>query len=275
VTGKTLETQIINPSSPLEKQIVEIGPWFHNLHLPDGTQTAPAHPLGDFPSFKWKQIAPEIPEDLSGWTVLDIGCNAGFYCLELAKRGAIVTGIDIDDHYLRQANWVISEFDINNITYKKMQIYELAAENLSYDLILFMGVFYHLRYPLLGLDIVSRMFKKLMIFQTFTMPGMEYIDTSEDIKIEGREILLESGWPKMAFIENTLEGDETNWWAPNHAAVVAMLRSSGIEVTGMPAHEIYICRHNNNYNNDNAEILSAAQQAIKAIHMNSSDERKL
>src|SRR3546814_15655835 len=72
-----------------DDQVAALGPWFHNLHLPDGTETAPDHPLGDFPSFKWQQVARHLPEDLSGWTALDIGCNAGFYSFQLAKRGAM------------------------------------------------------------------------------------------------------------------------------------------------------------------------------------------
>lgn len=269
--GTTLETQISNPISPIEKKIVELGPWFHNLHLPDGTLTAPEHPLGDFPSFKWKEISSHLPEDLSGWTVLDIGCNAGFYSLELAKRGAIVTGIDVDEHYLKQANWVLSEFNVENVIYKKMQVYDLAYLEQKFDLILFMGVFYHLRYPLLALDIINEKFNKILIFQTLTMPGMDYIDTSGDIKIEEREILLESGWPKMAFIENTIEGDDTNWWAPNHSAVTAMLRSCGLEITAMPAHEIYICHHDNNIKYYNERI--SAVNAWKAMNKNNGDER--
>ncbi|HEX2099456.1 MAG TPA: DUF1698 domain-containing protein, partial [Candidatus Synoicihabitans sp.] len=67
---------------------IDLAPWFHNIHLPDGTQTAPNHPLGDFPRFKWQQIADHLPHDLTGWRVLDIGCNAGFYTVELARRGA-------------------------------------------------------------------------------------------------------------------------------------------------------------------------------------------
>ena len=68
------------------------GPWFHNLSLPDGAggtlHTAPDHPLGNFPRFKWDAIAPHVPDDLSGVNALDVGCNAGFYSLELARRGA-------------------------------------------------------------------------------------------------------------------------------------------------------------------------------------------
>src|SRR5688500_8828241 len=56
-------------------QIAALGPWFHNLHLPDGSQTPPTHPFGDFPMFKWRHLAGAVPDDLRGWSVLDIGCN--------------------------------------------------------------------------------------------------------------------------------------------------------------------------------------------------------
>src|SRR3954462_5736986 len=59
-----------------------LGPWFHNLHLPDGTQTAPDHFLGDFPTFKWRELERCVPQWLAGWHVLDVGCNAGFYTFE-------------------------------------------------------------------------------------------------------------------------------------------------------------------------------------------------
>jgi 2-polyprenyl-3-methyl-5-hydroxy-6-metoxy-1,4-benzoquinol methylase len=76
------------------RQIERLGPWFHNLHLPDGEQTAPDHFIvGDFPSFKWCEVAPLISARLDGWRALDVGCNAGFYSFELARRGASVLGI--------------------------------------------------------------------------------------------------------------------------------------------------------------------------------------
>src|ERR1700757_4911671 len=71
----------------LESRIQELGDWFHNLDL-HGVPTAPNHFLGDFPNIKWKHIAGLIPEDLRGATVLDIGCNGGFYCIQMKRRGA-------------------------------------------------------------------------------------------------------------------------------------------------------------------------------------------
>ena len=57
----------------LHRIIEDLGPWFHNLHLPGGLATRPDHPLGDFPRSNWELLAPHLPSDLSGRTVLDIG----------------------------------------------------------------------------------------------------------------------------------------------------------------------------------------------------------
>jgi tRNA (mo5U34)-methyltransferase len=228
--------------SGLEREIASLGPWFHNLHLPDGTQTAPTHFLGDFPSYKWQALALHLPERLDGWTALDIGCNAGYYSFELARRNARVTGIDVDSHYLRQARWAARELGLDGaVEFRQMQVYDLASEVQKYDLVLFMGVFYHLRYPLLGLDIVARHTGKLMVFQTMTIPGMEVYPDTNDHPIDQRDVLQEPGWPRMAFIEHRFADDPTNWWVPNHAAVEAMLRSSGMTVQAHLGHEIYLC----------------------------------
>jgi len=228
---------------PLAAEIDRLGPWFHNLHLPGGLQTAPDHPLGDFPSTKWQVLSPHIPDDLTGQTALDIGCNAGFYSFELARRGAHVVSIDTDNHYLEQARWAADSFGLRErIEFRKSSVYELARTPEQFDLVLFMGVFYHLRHPLLALDIVASKVKSLLVFQTLTMPGTETLEAPEDLELMHREPLLEHGWPRMAFIERRMAGDPTNWWAASHAGVLALLRSSGLTVREQPGHEIYLCR---------------------------------
>ncbi len=227
----------------LAAKIKELQPWFHNLHLPNGVQTAPDHYFGDFPKFKWEDIKKIIPKDLEGKTALDIGCNAGFYSFELAKRGANVLGIDLDPHYLRQAKWAAKEMGLSDkVSFKQMQVYDLAKMKRSFDIIIFMGVFYHLRYPMLALDIVSQKLKGMMIFQTMTMPGEEVFETKPDMMLEERKNMLKKGWPVMAFIEKRLAKDPTNWWAPNHACIEAMLRTCGLKVTARPGHEMYVAR---------------------------------
>ena len=249
--------------------IEKLKPWFHNLHLPSGAETAPDHPLGDFPANKWRQLASHIPQNLSGWSVMDIGCNAGFYSFELVRRGATVTAIDVDGHYLQQARWAAREFRLEEqITFKQMQVYELARLNETYDLVWFMGVFYHLRYPFLALNIVARKVKRLMVFQTLTMPGKLMDGASSDPSLEQRELLLDEKWPKMAFIENSLAQDPTNWWVPNASCVEAMLRSSGLDVIAQPGHEIYLCQPTatdpSKLTTDQAELRKVVQAEFEA-----------
>lgn len=227
----------------LRARVEELGPWFHNLHLPEGVQTAPDHWLqADFPAFKWAEIAPHVPASLEGWTVLDIGCNAGYYSFELARRGARVTAIDVDPHYLRQARWAAGELGLaDRVEFRQMQVYELARIDEQFDLVWFMGVLYHLRHPLLALDIIRRRTRRLMVMQTLTMPGEEVAEIPGDFPLDERERLRDAGWPVMAFLEHRVAQDPTNWWAPNHACVEAMLRSAGFAVRQRIAHETYLC----------------------------------
>jgi tRNA (mo5U34)-methyltransferase len=227
--------------SEIKDTVSKLAPWFHNIQLPDGTQTYPDHFLGDFPLFKWEQIKEAIPEDLHNWKVLDIGCNAGFYSLELAKRGASVTGVDIDRHYLRQASWVAEQFGLRDrIRFKQVQVYDLAGWDEEFDLVWFMGVFYHLRYPVLAMDIISRLCRNLLVFQTLTMPEKEIREIADDHHIHDRNAMLEKGWPKMAFIEKMFSKDPTNWWLPNHAAIISILSTCGFKVLSNPEEETYV-----------------------------------
>jgi tRNA (mo5U34)-methyltransferase len=241
----TLQSRGNENAGQASARLLELGPWFHNLHLPGGVQTAPDHPLGDFPAFKWNQLRQALPDDLSGWRVLDIGCNAGFYTFELAKLGAEVCGIDVDPHYLRQAHWACERLGFSEqVKFRQMQVYDLARSPVTYDLVIFMGVFYHLRYPLLALDIVAERTERMLVFQSLSMLDAAVEDQPEDMSIGERERLQRPGWPKMAFIRRKLQDDPTNWWVPNHACVEAMLNDEGFDISARPGDEIYICERN-------------------------------
>jgi tRNA (mo5U34)-methyltransferase len=224
-------------------EVRRLAPWFHNLHLPDGRRTAPDHPLGDFPAFKWRQIATALPEDLTDCRVLDIGCNAGFYTFELAKRGAAVLGIDHDEHYLRQARWAAERMGLEeHVEFRRMGVYQLGDLDETFDLVLFLGVLYHLRYPLFGLDLVAERVRGTLVLQTLTMPlGDALGNTPPDVPIDGRDALRDVDWPAMAFVEHHLAGDHTNWWVPSEGAVAAMVRTTGLRVVARPGHEIWLC----------------------------------
>lgn len=166
-------------------EISALGPWFHNLHLPGGEQTAPDHVLGDSPRCKWLSIAPHVAEDLSGWTVLDIGCNAGFYSFELARRGARVTGIDRDAANPAQARWAARRTGLEHmVDFRLLQVHDLFHVRGRWDLVLFMGVLYHLRYPLLALDILHERTGRLLLFQSLTMPGEEVVGETDGFGID-------------------------------------------------------------------------------------------
>jgi tRNA (mo5U34)-methyltransferase len=239
----SIEEQAMPAGSSIGEQIAELGQWFHNLHLPDGTQTSPNHPFGDFPSFKWQRVAGAVPRDLRGWSVLDIGCNAGFYSIEMGRRGAHVLGLDVEPMYLRQARWAARQFGLEQqLEFVEGDVYRLLNMRRQFDLVWFTGVFYHLRYPTLALDLVRSVTGRMMVFQSMTMPGESQRATPADLPMERREEMLGDYWPKMAFVEHRVENDASNWWVPNAMCVEALLRSSGFEVISRPEHEFYMCR---------------------------------
>ncbi|HKR95214.1 MAG TPA: TIGR04290 family methyltransferase [Candidatus Angelobacter sp.] len=230
----------LNCSQELTRQISEMGEWFHNINL-HGVLTAPNHFLGDFPNIKWKSIAPTIPEDLSGLSVLDIGCNGGFYSIELKKRGASrVLGVDVDDRYLDQARFAAQVLGLD-IELAKCSVYDVDSIAGQFDYVLFMGVFYHLRYPLYALDKVIKKVKGTLVFQTMIRGALNSPELKDDYHFWNTEIFSRSDFPCMYFIEKNYAGDPTNWWIPNHGAMEAMLRSSGLEIKAHPEQETWLC----------------------------------
>jgi tRNA (mo5U34)-methyltransferase len=224
----------------LTRRISEMGEWFHNIDL-NGVLTAPGHFLGDFPSVKWKNIVPALPADLSGATVLDVGCNAGFHSIEFKKRGASrVLGLDVDDRYLEQARFASQVLELE-IEFAKCSVYDVGSIAGQFDYVLFMGVFYHLRYPLYALDQVIKKVKGSLIFQTMVRGSLVSPQLREDYHFWNTEIFSNRDFPCMYFIENKYAGDPTNWWIPNCGAMEAMLRSSGLTITAHPEQETWIC----------------------------------
>ena len=223
----------------LQRRIEALGPWFHDLEL-DGVRTAPDHPLGGFLRDMWRQVQPAFPEDMSGKTVLDIGCNAGFYSLQLHARGAAVLGIDHDPRYLDQAR-LAAEVLGADIEYRQMEAYDVGELGRCFDYVLFMGVLYHLRYPLLALDRVARVVRERLVFQSMLRGPEEILNPETDYPITEHTVFYHRGFPAMYFIEKRYAGDPTNWWIPNRAGVEAMLRSAGFRIDGRSEGEVYFC----------------------------------
>lgn len=226
----------------IEERLTTLGDWFHNLDL-NGVQTAPNHFLGDYPMMKWQGFSHAIPEDLTGKTVLDIGCNGGFYALEMKRRGAErVMAIDSDTRYLNQARFAAEATGLD-IEFAELSVYDVGALKERFDLVLFMGVLYHLRHPLLALDLIrEHVAKDLMVFQSMQRGADTLSEVERDYPFEETAIFDRPDWPKLHFVEHDYAHDWTNWWVPNRACAEAMLRSAGFEIIGHPEAEVYLCR---------------------------------
>lgn len=210
---------------PREERLAAVAavPWFHRIDLGDGIVT----PGRDDSPRKLAEI--RMPADLTGKTVLDIGAYDGFFSFEAERRGAArVVSID---------NWGEPEcspkagFDLarrilgSRVDDIKADVQALDPARFGvFDLVLFMGVLYHLRHPLLGLEKVASVCADMLILET-------HVD------------LLDLGRPAMAFYPgDELAGDPTNWWGPNANATTAMLHTVGfrrVEVVHQTARESF------------------------------------
>lgn len=229
-------------SDDIRARIDALGPWFHNIAL-NGVWTAPDHFLGDYPAVKWQRFSQAVPAELKGASVLDIGCNAGFYSIEMKRRGAgRVLGIDSDEDYLKQARFA-AEITELEIEFRNLSVYDVAALNERFDIVLFMGVLYHLRHPLLALDLIhTHVARDLLIFQSMQRGSAETAPVAEDYDFFETGHFNIPEYPKLHFVERRYAGDPTNWWVPNRACTEAMLRSAGFEITAHPEEEVYLCR---------------------------------
>jgi tRNA (mo5U34)-methyltransferase len=226
----------------IRQQIEELGDWFHNLELA-GVQTAPDHFLGDYPRIKWQRFSASIPEDLSGKSVLDVGCNAGFYSIQMKRRGADrVVAIDTDEKYLAQARFA-AKVSNAEIEFRNLSVYEVADLHEQFDLVLFMGVLYHLRHPLLALDLLhEHVVADLLVAQSLLRGSKETMKVPPDFAFWEQEIFQNEAFPRMYFVEHKFAQDPTNWWIPNRACFEALLRSAGFTILDHPEEEVFICR---------------------------------
>ena len=247
----------------MQKRIVELGAWFQNLNL-NGVQTAPQHFLGDYPAVKFARFAHALPDDLTGKSVLDIGCNAGFYSLEMKRRGAArVLGVDFDERYLAQARFAAEVRGVD-IEFRQLSVYDVGTLGEKFDLVIFMGVLYHLRHPLLALDLIhEHVAKDLMLFQSMQRGSKDAMEVEADYDFWQTDMFARPDFPMMYFIEHRYAGDPTNWWIPNRACTEAMLRSSGFDIIAHPEDEVFVCRVRDDQ--QESDLTRARRQAKESL----------
>jgi tRNA (mo5U34)-methyltransferase len=226
----------------LSARIAALGPWFHNMEI-GGVRTQPDHFLGDYPNVKWKRLKTAIPADLTGKSVLDIGCNGGFYALEMKRRGAArVLGIDSEEFYLKQARFA-AEVEGLEISFANLSVYDVGALRERFDLVIFMGVLYHLRHPLLALDLIhEHVVDDLLLFQSMQRGSKDVGAVAPDYPFTETAHFDDATYPKLHFIEHSYSNDDSNWWVPNRACAEAMLRDAGFVIVDHPEAEVYLCR---------------------------------
>lgn len=204
-------------SSDLQARADAVEWWHGGMHLGDGVVTVgrsnPRHNL-----LPWLQL----PADLSGKSVLDICTWDGFMAFECERRGAArVVAVDsfawdkrnaaLTNHKTGRDGFDLAhEARMSKVDVFTCDVLDLDAEWFgTFDIVLFLGVLYHMRHPLLALEKVAPLVGGLLIVESHVEP-------------------VDSSSPSMRFIPGAeLNDDPTNWWAPNVACVEAMLYAVG------------------------------------------------
>ncbi|HKD67146.1 MAG TPA: DUF1698 domain-containing protein [Candidatus Binataceae bacterium] len=221
-------------------------PWFHQIDLGHGILTK-TRPVGnepiDHPARTWQIIKPCLPEDLQGRSVLDVGCNAGFYAIEAKRRNARrVVGIDSQRLHIRQARFAASVLGLD-IEYQRISVYNLNAQQFGkFDLTLALGLIYHCKHVLLALERLFQVTGGTMILESAVFPPQRLFESFSDSSGIGRR------FHGLAYVENDPTSREAvyNWFVPTVDCLKAMLSDVGfvdIEVAS-EAHgrAVIVCR---------------------------------
>ena len=225
-----LDPTPIRDPQRIRELVAAHGRWWHQIELAPGIITP-----GDDSNRMKLPILDELglQASLRGLRVLDIGCSDGFFSFEVEKRGADVVAMDfVPETYTGFAT--VKQILGSGVTYQMENVYNLAPERHGlFDVILFMGVLYHLRKPLAALDSIRSVMKPGGELYVGTMLIDEYVQLPD-----GTVTTLEALNPALkgiplwqAYPRDSLNGDYTNCFAPNMTALCAALEEAQFEVT--------------------------------------------
>ncbi|HEV7488765.1 MAG TPA: DUF1698 domain-containing protein [Thermoanaerobaculia bacterium] len=219
----------ITDESEIRRMVREHGRWWHEIELGPGIVTP-----GDDSNRSKLPILDGLglPADMRGLRALDIGCSDGYFSFELERRGAAVVAIDfVPENYTGFA--VARRILGSSAEYRMDNVYNLTPETYgSFDVVLFMGVLYHLRKPLAALDAVRSVMKPSGMLFVGTMMIDEYFQLPDGsvTTLEAVNPILKNIPLWQAYPGDSLNGDFTNCFAPNHRALVAALEESQLRV---------------------------------------------
>ena len=149
--------------------------------------------------------------------------------------------MDFDRTYLEQARFA-ARVNRVDIEFRNLSVYDVGRLGERFDLVLFIGVLYHLRHPLLALDLIhEHVANDLFVFQSMQRGSAEVAALDDDYEFFEDGAFDNPGYPCLYFVEKKYAHDPTNWWIPNRACAEAMLRSAGFAPRSLPGTEIYLC----------------------------------
>jgi len=208
-------------------ELKRLEPWFHRIDLGDGLFTKTESVMGepvDHPHQPWQIIQKLLP-DLRGKTVLDVGCNAGFYAFEAKRRGAKrVLGVDGQRQHVRQGLFVRKVLGLD-VEFRRVNVYELNPRTVGqFDITLALGLLYHLKHPILALEKLYEVTKDLLVIETAIMPPRK-TPKSFAYSFGSAKTILHP----LAYVENPADAKEQvfNWFLPSVEALTALLRNTG------------------------------------------------
>lgn len=213
----------------IRRRIAAHGRWFHEIELAPGIVT----PGEDANRLKLPVLDElGLPPDARGLAVLDVGCSDGYFAFEMEKRGAEVLAVDL---VAEGASGFALAREIlgSRVGYRTDNVYNLAPERYGrFDVVLFLGVLYHLRKPLAALDALRSVTAPGGVLFVATLLIDDYV-----LLPDGTTTTLAALHPRLAEIplwqaypRDSLNGDFTNCFAPNRAALEAALAEAGFAV---------------------------------------------
>ncbi len=231
--------------------VQRLQPWFHKIELGHDVTTKTESSAGedaDHPLGYWKIIERCLPMDLSGKSVLDVGCNAGFYSIAVKGRGAAtVMGVDAQRHHIQQAKFVRRALGLE-IEYRRMSVYDLDPRLTgTFDLTLALGLIYHCKHLVLALEKLYLVTRELLIIETAIISTDK--EASRLRSFMHRLKREEQKLHPLAYLENSSDAKEPvyNWFYPSVDCLEALLRSVGFDEVELfnrtpEGRAVFLCR---------------------------------
>lgn len=222
-----------------QREVARVAHWRHSIRLPGGVVTPGEHDTGASADYYG------LPADLTGRSVLDIGCSDGYFSFEAERRGAsrVLAIDDFSSLFVDSPSGfhVAHQLLNSQVEFRQMDLFDLDPDvHGQFDVVLFFGVLYHVRHPLLALERLAAVCGDQLIMETLV--------ASRGTRVGRllRRLVDDRSDRYMEFYErDEINRDPTTWWAPSPAAMLAMLRSCGFANVQAPrgTHGIFHAFH--------------------------------